>query len=224
MKPLPDLLESVARLRVKVAGVFKGARREIDFTSSGGTVTITGTDDSVNEKMTLDLAVLGARFPSSTLASVVLWAQNDGGTFAVGNTTGSFVYAHAISPTDNSAVDLVGIPASLGLTYVLDSATSAITATESGVWAMNAFYSVSGGGTATGDEYGINLSGPAYPQANARVVITTDTTGVPPVSTSCVIHMVAAQTTVVYWTHDSPAGSGVGAAHQYFQLDITRLA
>lgn len=57
---LPDLLESVARLRVKVAGVAKGARREIDFTSSNSSVTITGTDDSVNERMTVDLVAATA--------------------------------------------------------------------------------------------------------------------------------------------------------------------
>lgn len=54
---LPDDLESVARSKIKVNGTAKGARRELNFTSSDSTVTIAGTDDSVNEKMTLDMIV-----------------------------------------------------------------------------------------------------------------------------------------------------------------------
>lgn len=60
MDRLPDRLESNARVKVSKAGVHQGTRREINLTSNDGTVTITGTDDGVNEKLTLDLSVPGA--------------------------------------------------------------------------------------------------------------------------------------------------------------------
>lgn len=87
MDRLPDFLENVARVRVKVAGVLTGTRREIDFTSPNGTVTWAATDDGTNEKVTLtgDLAYpLGAAnsgtLPSGALAQAFdrnLWAPAD---------------------------------------------------------------------------------------------------------------------------------------------------
>lgn len=57
---LPDQLESNARVKVSKAGAVQGVRREVDLTSNDGTVTITATDDHLNEKVTVDLSVPGA--------------------------------------------------------------------------------------------------------------------------------------------------------------------
>lgn len=51
-----------------IAGIAKGDRRAINFTSSDASVTITGTDDGLNEKVTVDLTGAGG-------AGASLWAK-----------------------------------------------------------------------------------------------------------------------------------------------------
>lgn len=57
--PSPDLLESVARLRVRKDGVLVGARQAIDF-HPGTNVALTIADDAANEETDVTIAVASA--------------------------------------------------------------------------------------------------------------------------------------------------------------------
>lgn len=127
---LPDKLDSNARVEVRLDGTTVGTRRIVDFVDTGAT----GTDDGTNDKVTLSFPAGGS---GSFGPNLILDTLTTHAAATATATNWDATWHDARDGTDTSATPILSGPTGIGLSYVLDDATPAITATENGSWLVS---------------------------------------------------------------------------------------